>query len=53
LAYKYAKIAVEFNPDHFDSWKVFYFISKTNAEEKALALENRKRLDPNNPNVLG
>jgi O-antigen ligase len=53
LAYKYAKIAVEFNPDHFDSWKVFYFISKTSAEEKALALENMKRLDPNNPNVLG
>jgi O-antigen ligase len=53
LAYKYAKIAVEFNPDHFDSWKVFYFISKTTAEEKAIALENMKRLDPNNPNVLG
>jgi hypothetical protein len=53
LAYKYAKVAVEFNPDHFDSWKVFYFISKTTAEEKAVALENMKRLDPNNPNVLG
>lgn len=53
LAYKYAKIAVEFNPDHFDSWKVFYFISKTTAEEKAVALANMKRLDPNNPNVLG
>jgi hypothetical protein len=53
LALKYAKIAVEFNPDHFDSWKMLYFISKSSPEEKALALENMKRLDPNNPNVLG
>jgi O-antigen ligase len=53
IALKYAKIAVEFNPDHFDSWKMLYFISKSSPEEKALALENMKRLDPNNPNVLG
>lgn len=53
LALKYAKIAVEFNPDHFDSWKMLYFISKSSPEEKALALKNMKRLDPNNPNVLG
>jgi hypothetical protein len=53
LALKYAKIAVEFNPNHFDSWRVLYSISKSTPEEKALALENMKRLDPNNPNVLG
>lgn len=53
LAYKYAKIAIEFNPDHFDSWRVLYYISNSTAEDKALALENMKRLDPNNPNVLG
>lgn len=53
LALKYAKIGVDFNPDHFDSWKILYFISKSSAEDKALALENMKRLDPNNPNVLG
>jgi hypothetical protein len=53
LAYKYAQIGVEFNPDNFDSWKVFYFISKSTPEDKARALENMKRLDPNNPNVLG
>ena len=53
LAYKYAQIGVEFNPNNFDSWKVFYFISKSSPEDKALALENMKRLDPNNPNVLG
>lgn len=53
LALKYAKIGVEFNPNHFDSWKLLYFISESSAEDKALALENMKRLDPNNPNVLG
>ena len=53
LALKYAQIGVQFNPDSFDSWKVLYFISKTSPEEKAIALTNMKRLDPNNPNVLG
>lgn len=51
LALKYAKIGVEFNPNHFDSWKMLYFISKSSPEEKALALANMKRLDPNNPDV--
>jgi hypothetical protein len=53
LALKYAKIGVEFNPNHFDSWKLLYFIVNSSPEDKALALENMKRLDPNNPNVLG
>jgi len=53
LAYKYAQIGVEFNPDNFDSWKVFYSISKSTPDDKARALANMKRLDPNNPNVLG
>jgi hypothetical protein len=53
LAYKYAQIGVEFNPNNFDSWKVLYLITKSTPEDKARALENMKRLDPNNPNVLG
>jgi hypothetical protein len=53
LALKYAKVAVQFNPDHFDSWKVLYFIAASSPEDKAMALENMKRLDPKNPNVLG
>lgn len=52
-AYKYAKIAVEFNPNDFDSWKILYSISKSSPEEKENALANMKRLDPLNPNVLG
>jgi hypothetical protein len=53
LAYKYALIAVDFNPNNFDSWKVLYLITNSTAEDKARAMENMKRLDPNNPNVLG
>jgi hypothetical protein len=53
LALKYAQIGVEFNPDNFDAWRVLYLITNSSPEEKALALENMKRLDPNNPNVLG
>jgi hypothetical protein len=53
LAYKYALIGVDFNPDNFDSWRALYFITNSSAEDKARALENMKRLDPNNPNVLG
>jgi hypothetical protein len=53
LALKYSQIAVEFNPNNFDSWKVLYLIKNSSPEEKALALENMKRLDPKNSNVLG
>jgi O-antigen ligase len=53
IALKYAQIGVQFNPDSFDSWLALYYISKSSPEEKALALENLKRLDPKNPNVLG
>lgn len=51
-AYKYAKIGVEFNPDYFDAWKVLYFVSKASEEDKTIALNNMKRLDPKNPDVL-
>jgi hypothetical protein len=51
-AYKYAKIAVEFNPNAFDAWKLLYYISKSTQADKNLALQNMKRLDPKNPNVL-
>jgi O-antigen ligase len=52
-AYKYAKIAVEFNANDFDSWKILYSISKSSPEEKADALANMKRLDPLNPALQG
>ena len=51
-AYKYAKIAVAFNENSFDSWKLLYYISKSTQEDKDLALKNMNRLDPKNPSVL-
>jgi hypothetical protein len=53
LAHKYAEIGVQFNPDNFDAWRVFYLITNSSQEEKAIALKNMKRLDPKNSNVLG
>jgi hypothetical protein len=51
LSHKYALEAVKWNPEAFDLWKVLYLIRDSTAEEKALALENMKRLDPLNPDV--
>jgi hypothetical protein len=53
ISLKYAQIGVKFNPDSFDAWRSLYYVSKSSPAEKALALENMKRLDPKNPNVLG
>jgi O-antigen ligase len=52
LAYKYAKIAVEYNPDFSDAWKILYYLSNATEEDKRLAVANMKRLDPRNPDVL-
>ena len=52
LAYKYGKVAVAFNPDYFDAWRVLYSLSKATDADRAEALENMKRLDPRNPDVL-
>jgi hypothetical protein len=51
LAYKYAQAGVRFDADNFELWKVFYLIRLSTPEEKAVALENMKRLDPLNPDV--
>jgi hypothetical protein len=50
-AHQIAVKATDFNPDHFDSWRNLYFLSNSTEEEKALALQNLKRLDPLNPDV--
>jgi O-antigen ligase len=52
LSHEYALKAVEFNPNHFDSWRMLYAVKNASDSERALALENLKRLDPNNPDVL-
>jgi hypothetical protein len=52
MAYKWVKIATAYSPDHFDFWKMLYYASKSTEEDKRIALENMKRLDPLNPDVL-
>ena len=51
-AHSIALKGVEFNPDYFDAWKILYSLGNSTAEEKANALENMKRLDPLNPDVI-
>lgn len=50
-AREYALKAVEYNPNSFDSWLALYSIQKSTPEDKRIALENLKRLDPLNPDV--
>ena len=52
LAYKYALIAVKFNPDYFDAWKQLYLLPGVSVSDKSTALSNMKRLDPRNPEVI-
>jgi hypothetical protein len=51
LAHRYALEAVAWNPESFDLWKTLYLIRNSSAQEKELALDNMKRLDPLNPDV--
>jgi O-antigen ligase len=52
VAYEYAKKAVEFNPESFDSWRTLYAVTNSTPQDKELALTNMKRLDPKNSNPL-
>jgi hypothetical protein len=52
VAYEYAKKAVEFNPESFDSWRTLYAATNSTPQDKELALTNMKRLDPKNSNPL-
>jgi hypothetical protein len=50
-SHAFALSAVQWNPEAFELWKVLYLIKNSTPEEKSLALENMKRLDPLNPDV--
>jgi O-antigen ligase len=52
VAYEYAKKAVEFNPESFDSWRTLYAVTNSTPADKELAMKNMKRLDPKNSNPL-
>jgi hypothetical protein len=51
LARKYALESVKWNPESYDLWKLLYLIKNSTPEEKSIAIENMKRLDPLNPEV--
>jgi len=51
-ARQYALDAIKFNPDSFEAWKILYLISGSTDIEKAQALQNMKRLDPLNPEII-
>ena len=51
LSHKYALLGVKFNPENFGAWYALYSVSESTDEEKALALENMRRLDPFNPEL--
>jgi O-antigen ligase len=50
-AHEIALKATVYNPDYFDAWALLYSLTNSTAEEKVLALNNMKRLDPLNPDV--
>lgn len=51
-AHEIAIKGITYNPEYFDAWRVLYFLPNSTDAEKAQALENMKRLDPRNPDVL-
>jgi O-antigen ligase len=48
MAYKYGKLGTEFNPNHFDAWRLLYALKNSTPEDRKLAKENMIRLDPLN-----
>lgn len=47
-AYVYAKQGVKFSSNYFDAWNMLYYARKSTDSDRKIALENMKRLDPNN-----
>ena len=52
FAHRTAIKNVKFNSNTFDAWRLLYFISLSTPDEKKVALQNMRRLDPLNPEVL-
>jgi O-antigen ligase len=51
LSYRFAKRAVEFNPNNFRSWQLLLSVTNATLEDKVQATANMKRLDPLNPQL--
>jgi len=52
LAHRYAVEAVNYNPQSYESWRLFTLIRGATPEEKQLALSKMQELDPKNPNII-
>jgi hypothetical protein len=51
FSHKYALQAVKWNSESYDLWRVLYLVKNSSNQEKELAIQNMKRLDPLNPDV--
>jgi hypothetical protein len=51
LSHKYALEGVSWNPESYELWRLLYLIKNSTAEERSLAVQNMKKLDPLNPDV--
>jgi hypothetical protein len=49
---EYALRGIAFNKNYFESYLVLYLNPNASESEKAMAMENMKRLDPKNPDIL-
>jgi hypothetical protein len=50
-SHKYALEAVKWNPESYELWRVLSLIKNTTQEERDIAIERMKKLDPLNPDV--
>jgi hypothetical protein len=48
MAYKYGKLNTEFNPNHFDAWRLLYALKNSTPEDRKFAKEKMIQLDPLN-----
>ena len=51
LAYPIALSLTGYNPNYFDGWRMLTFVSKSSVEDKKLALDKMKMLDPLNKEI--
>jgi O-antigen ligase len=51
LAYPIALSLTGYNPNYFDGWRMLTFVSKSSVEDKKLALDKMKVLDPLNKEI--
>lgn len=51
LSHKYTLQAIKWNPETYDFWRILYSIKNSTQEERNLAIEKMRVLDPLNPDL--